>query len=269
MPYAYARCAALIVCVCLAGLASAPSARAETLRLGGTGSASELLRRLGPAFEAEGAVRLELIPSLGSSGAIRALADGAIDLAVTGRRLKPQELASGLSVLLALRTPFVLATSHRRPDAMTLADVADAFRSQRAAWSDGVPIRPILRPETESDITLIGELFPDIARAIVVARGRPDIPVAATDQDNAEMAEQTPGSLVMSTLTQITMERRDLRLVPIDGVEPTFENFERGLYTHTKSLFVVGTRGSASAERFAAFLRSSAGQRILRDAKVL
>ena len=89
----------------------------------------------------------------------------------------------------------MLATSHPNPDGLALADIANAFRSERATWSDGSPIRVILRPRSESDTALIGELFPGVASAIATARLRPDIPVAATDQDNADMAEQTPGSL--------------------------------------------------------------------------
>ena len=79
-------------------------------------------------------------------------------------------------------------------------------------------MRVILRPRSESDTALMGELFPGLAPAMAKARQRPDIPVAATDQDNADMAEQTPGSLVGSTLTQLELEERNLRLVPIDGV---------------------------------------------------
>jgi phosphate transport system substrate-binding protein len=268
VPFVHGRRAALVVCVCLSVLALALPARAETLRLGGTGSATALLRQLGAAFETESEIHLEVIPSLGTSGAVRALTDGALDVAVAGRPLKPEEGTAGLAVLLSLRTPFVLATSHPSPNGLTMAGIVEAFRSERAAWSDGAPMRPILRPRSEADTALMGELFPGLAAAIAAARVRPDIPVAATDQDNADMAEQTPGSLVGSTLTQIMLERRNLRPVPIDGVEPTFENFERGLYAHAKPLhFVARERRTPPVDRFIAFLRSPAGQRLLRDAK--
>ncbi len=229
-----------------------------------------MLKRLGAVFKADSGVEVVVVPSLGSSGAIRAVIDGALDLAVTGRALKPEEAAKGLTVAFTARTPFVLATSHPNPDGLALADIANAFRSERATWSDGSPIRVILRPRAESDTTLMGELFPGVASAIAIARLRPDIPVAATDQDNADMAEQTPGSLVGSTLTQLALEERNLRVVPIEGVAPTFENFERGLYRYAKPLnFIVPARPAPLVERFLAFLRSPAGQRVLREARVL
>jgi phosphate transport system substrate-binding protein len=261
------RAVALAACACFAVMAFAADATAETLRVAGTGSATELLKRLGAVFKTQSGIEVEALPSLGSSGAINALADGVLDLAVSGRALKPQESAQGLSVAFTARTPFVLATSHPSPNGMTLAAIADAFQSERAAWSNGSPIRVILRPRSETDTTLLGELFPGVAAAMEKARRRPDIPVAATDQDNADMAEQTPGSLVGSTLTQIRLEKRNLRLVPIEGVEPTFENFERGIYRHAKPLhFVAPARPAPLVERFIAFLRSPEGQRARREA---
>jgi phosphate transport system substrate-binding protein len=265
--FSRAGAATLAACVCLAVMALAVPATAETLKFAGTGSATELLRRLGAVFKIESGIEVEVVPSLGSSGALHALGDGLLDLAVSGRSLKPGESAKGLIVALTVRTPFVLATSHPDPSGMTLAGIADAFRSERATWSDGSPIRVILRPRSEADVPLMNELFPGVAPAMEKARQRPDIPVAATDQDNADMAEQTPGSLIGSTLTQIRLEKRRLRLVPIDGVEPTFENFERGIYPHAKPLhFVVPARTAPIVERFIAFLRSPEGQRALREA---
>lgn len=265
------RAVALAVCACLAATAPArPAAAGEAIRVGGTGSATELLHRLGAAFKAESGVDVEIIPSLGSSGAIRALGDGALDLAVAGRDLKPQEKALGLTIAFTARTPFVLATSHPHPNGLTLAEIADAFQSAHAVWSDGIPMRVILRPLSESDTGLMAELFPGLAPAMAKARQRPDIPVAPTDQDNADLAEQTPGSLIGTTLTQIELENRNLRLVPIEGVTPTIANFEGGTYRYTKLLhFVVRAQPAAPVESFIAFLRTPTGQKALRDAHAL
>jgi len=269
--FAPARALALAVQVCLAATAPAlPAGAADTLTVGGTGSANELLRMVGAAFEARSGVTVDVVASLGSTGAIHALADGVLDVVVAGRRLTPKEVSEGLSVALSVRTPFVLATSHPSPGTMTLGDIANAYRSERAVWDDGSPIRPILRPRTEADTALMGELFPGLAAAMAMARQRPDVPVAATDQDNADMAEQTPGSLIGSTLTQLRLEKRKLRVIPIEGLEPSFENFERGIYPYAKPLnFIVRTPPAASAERFIGFLRSPEGQAMLRKANIL
>src|ERR1039458_10262879 len=65
------------VAVFFAGLLLAGNAAAaETLRLGGTGSAIEMLRQVGAQFTAATGVKIDVVFSLGSTGAIRALGDG-------------------------------------------------------------------------------------------------------------------------------------------------------------------------------------------------
>ena len=80
------------------------------------------------------------------------------------------------------------------------------------------------------------------------ARQRPEIPVAATDQDNADLAERTPGSLVGMSLTQLLLEKRDLRTVAIDGLDATKANLRQRDYPYTKLLYFV-TRDAARRGR--------------------
>ena len=96
--------------------------------------------------------------------------------------------------------------------------IAQLYQSNDPTWADGTPIRIILRPTTDSDTWLLGQTFPGMSAAMAKVRKRADLSIAATDQDNADMAEKTPGSLVGATLTQLQGENRDLRFVPIDGV---------------------------------------------------
>lgn len=261
------RTIAILAAACLVLPIHSTSAAPETLRVGGTGAATELLRMVGTAFTQQSTVDVDVVPSLGSSGGIRAVADGVLQVAVSGRPLKPAEAGNGLSIALTARTAFVLATSHPAPDALRSSQIKGLYSSAKATWTDGSPVRIILRPRSESDTTLMAELFPGLATAIEEARHRPEISVAATDQDNAELAEQTPGSLIGTTLAQIVNEKRRLRTITLDGIEPTFENFESGTYPYVKILhFVLKANASPLAHRFIAFLRSPVGQQVLRQA---
>ena len=247
------------------------SAHAETseMRAGGTGSATALLRRLATEFERQRPDRVEIIANLGTGGAIRALADGALDLAVAGRPLKAEEQAQGLNVAIALQTPFIFATSHKSPTSLSAAELVKAFQGPDLTWSDRTPIRVILRPRSESDVLLMGSMFPGLAPAIEAARQRPGLPIAATDQDNADLAEQIEGSLASFSLTQLVLEKRDLRLVPIDGLIPTRESFGTGAYPYAKTLYFVARANSGDlVASFLAFVTSEKGQDILREAYV-
>jgi phosphate transport system substrate-binding protein len=250
-------------------LATSPTF-ADGFKAGGTGSATELLRVMGVLYAERTNNFIEVVPSLGSSGALRAIADGVIDLAVAARPLKSDEEAKGLGVALTVRSPFVMATSHQEPNGLTVPEIVAAFASADARWHDGVPIRIILRPRAESDTLLMNELFPLLAPAMDRARRRAEVPVAATDQDNADMAEQISGSLVASTATQLLLERRKLRAVAIDGVQPTLANFERGAYPFGKTLYLVVRRQpNPPLDGFIAFLRSAEGKAALRAANLL
>lgn len=254
----------------LAGAIFAGGATAQTLRVGGTGTSTGMLQQVGVEFSAATGVKVAVVPNLGSSGSLRALEDGKLDIAVPARPLNPKEAAAGLQQVGVLRTAYVLATSYARPHGLNGADIAKIFAAQKPTWPDGTPIRIILRPRSDTDTALLGQLFPGMAEAIEAVRGRAEVPTAATDQDNATLAERTPGSLVGTTVTQIKTEHRNLHIVPLDGVLPTFANFESGAYRYAKNLyFVVPRDSSAEVGRFMEFLRSPQGLKVLRDAEVL
>jgi len=257
--------AALWLCFVLSPAHAEPA----ELRAGGTGAATELLRQLGAEFGKETGYRTQVVASLGTTGALRALADGHLDIAVAGRALKPEEQAKGLKVALVVRTPFVLVTSHRAPNGLASADVVRAFADPDLAWADGTPIHVILRPRSESDVALITSLFPGLADTMEKARQRPEIPVAATDQDNADLAERTPGSLIGMSLTQLLLEKRDLRRVAIDGVDATRANYINGAYHYTKLLYIVTREPQGeAATAFLRFLDSARARDLMAEAFV-
>jgi len=242
----------------------------ETLRMGGTGSSLGLLEKVGAEFTSASGIKVAVIPSLGSSGALRALIDGKLDLAVSARPLKADESAAGLQQVAVLKTAFVLATSKPNPEGLNTSDLPWIFSEQGPIWSDGTPIRLILRPRSETDNALLGSITPGMDTAIEALRQRPEVPIAATDQDNADLAERMPGSLTGTTLTQIKTERRSLHAVPLNGVAPTFANFESGAYPFAKKLYlIVRTNGAPGALQFVEFLRSAAGLKALREAAAL
>jgi phosphate transport system substrate-binding protein len=242
------------------------AAAAETLRTGGTGGANAMLQKLGAAFTLQTEITVEVIPNLGSGGGIKAVADGLIDFTVSGRPLTREEAAKGLVEVLTTRTPFVIATSNRDAGQILSGDLGRLFGDASARWPDNTPVRAILRPPTETDNTVLYSLFPDTRAAIAKARLRNEVPVAPTDQDNQDLAEQMAGSLIATTLTQTLMEHRRLYLLPINGMAPTLINYENGSYPYGKELHFVFPAGNSSrSESFLAFLRSPQGEQLLRE----
>ncbi|WP_159460071.1 PstS family phosphate ABC transporter substrate-binding protein [Tistlia consotensis] len=252
----------------LAPALAVPAMAADALRIGGTGAALAVADALGKAFAAgRPEVEITVLPSLGSSGALRALADGAVELAIAARPLKPEERAAGLDAVLFARTPFVFVTARPSAQPLDSAALAALYADPAPHWADGTPLRIVLRPETDSDSTLLAERLPGMAGALALARRRPEVPVAATDQDNLRIAQEMPGSLTAATLLQLLGEGADLRLLPLDGVAPGLEALEAGRYPLFKELYLVTRRDAGPTTRaFLAFLASDRARTILRRA---
>lgn len=257
---------AALLAVLLGMFALAVPAAGQTMRLGGTGGAMGMAQRIADAYAATG-TRIEVIPGLGSSGAIKAVTDGAIEIAIASRRLKAEEEERGLTAVFFARTPMVWITSHPAPPGIRAAEIPGIFAEARPKWADGTPLNVVLRVASDTDVAIIEGYFPGLAEAFALARQRPEIPVTATDQDNTAVAEGLPGSFVHAGLSQIVTERPDLRVVPLDGVDPSVENLESGAYPYEKPFYLVYAADSAeAAARLLDFLRSEPGRTLLRDA---
>jgi phosphate transport system substrate-binding protein len=239
----------------------------ETLRVGGTGAAEAILLRLGVIFEAQHGTRIKVLPYLGSDGGIRALMDGVIDLAVIARPLTQAEASNGLKIALSGYTPFVLVTSWPNSVNLRSADLAKLYTAVDPRWSDGAPIRIILRPQFDSETTLMARFFPELGDALATARRRPDIAIAGSDDDNADLAVDTYGSLTASTYLQVASEQRPLKFISIDGREPSLAGVESGTYPYRKQLdIVIRNKGSDEVARLISFLRSAQARNLMRDA---
>jgi phosphate transport system substrate-binding protein len=242
------------------------AAAAEMLRLAGTGGATAMLQHVAAEFAVSSGIKIEVIPGLGSKGGIIAAADGVVDLAVSARLLNPDEVALGLTAIPFARTALVFVTSHPKPNSLNSTELTGIFTAVNPKWTDGSPIHLILRTRFDGDTLILEQAFQGMREAIAAARLRPEFPIAPTDQDSADLAERLPGSFVQAGLSQIKTEKRNLRFVPIDGVEPSLENLESGKYPYEKLFYLVySAKTKAAAERLLDFMRSANGRSILRE----
>ena len=240
---------------------------ADGVRIGGTGAALATmqalineLKRFEPGFMGI------VVPNLGSGGALKAIGAGAIDIAITTRALNTEERALGLVGFEFAKTPFVLATSKTNPPNVDLRQLADIYSGRQSNWPDNAPIRLILRPASDSDSTYLGALSPEIKQALAKALGREGLIIASTDQDAANNLERLQGAVGTSTLSLIQSENRPLRMLSINGVIPSLATLADGSYPYAKSFhFVTAATPSAAMVRFAKFVRSGEGRRVLQQ----
>lgn len=261
-PLSHIRRSVVVAVATLLLSAVAPAAPAQTLKLAGSGNGVATMEVLAAAYRArETKFQLHVIQNLGSNGAIKALAARAIDVAVIGRDLKGEETALGLTAFEYGRTPLVLGTNRREPKGLSLQEAADLFAGRITHWPDGVPVRLVLRPPTDSDTVLQSAWSPAMKEALNLAHARPGMVIAPTDRQSADQMERLPGSLGSTTLALILAEHRDLRVVPIGGVVPSVKALADATYPYFKRMYLV-TRGNEAdlAQRFADFVRSGEGR---------
>jgi phosphate transport system substrate-binding protein len=228
-----------------------------------------LFDRLAGAFaQQSGTGKAVIAPSLGSTGGIKAVAEGALDIGLSARPLKDEERSLGLASREIARTPFALAAGrHVNVDQLTRSEVAAIYRGSVQTWPGGERVRVVLRPPVESDTAIIRSLSPDMAAAVDDALKREGMLIALTDQENAKLLEGTPGAVGFISLAQVITEQRRLQVMALDGVRPAEKGVVNRNYPHMRRLFVVTKeRPSPSVARFLHFVASAEGRRILEAA---
>ncbi|GEJ55770.1 substrate-binding domain-containing protein [Anaeromyxobacter diazotrophicus] len=255
-----------------AGAAPAPAVAGDVIRVNGSGSALDMLKPLVLAYAASHRLeRFQLDPPLGSSGAMKALLGGALDVAALSRAVLPQEAAGGVRALAYGRTPLVIVT--HREVARSSVDSAELERIYSGAtptWPGGEPIRVVLRPMAETKTAVLRGLSPGMARADDIARARPWAIVAVTDPESNELVARTPGAIGAATLTSILVEGLPLRPLALDGVPGTVEALAQGRYRlATDITLVTSARSSPEALAFVEFACSAEGRALARKSGVL
>jgi phosphate transport system substrate-binding protein len=244
----------------------AGTAAATEIKIGGTGNALGTMQLLGDAYSRKHPdVKVTVLRSLGSSGALLAVPERVIDIGLSSRTLTDEERSKGLVAIEYARTPTVLAVAPKtKVTSLTREQLVDIYTGKLAQWPDGIVIRPILRQPGDDNTRQLKVLSPGIAQALVVAEKRPGLPYAMTDQEAAEKIESVPGAIGVSTLALILSEGRQIRSLPLDGVEPTVKNAASGRYPMVKAFFfITQSTPSPAVQQFISFVRSPAGRDIL------
>ena len=223
------------------------------------------IQRLGAAFTAAGGPPVEVLQSLGTSGGLKALSAGVIDLSVASRPTTPAEAATGVVTTHLASTALAFVTRQIEPSrAVTREQLEQIFTGDFTHWPEGTPVRFVRRQPSDSDWDIFETLSPGLARAVALARIRPGVPTFINDQDHAAALERLPGSFGGLTLGQVAAEERRLRPVAIDGVLPTLAAMESGAWPLVKHLFVAhGASPRPEALALVAFLRGPEAAEIL------
>ena len=240
----------------------------ETVRISGTGGAVGGMKLLGEAFgKKHPGVNVNILPSLGSSGGIKAVAAGKLDLAVSSRRIKDEEKVPGLVEEPYAKAAFIFATSSsNRAEGIGLSEIQDIYAGKKKTWPGGDKIFLILRPASDAFTDFLVKLSPGMKDAVRLAEKRPGLFTGITDQDAADQIERIPGSFGVTSYTLVASEKRKIKALAVDGIFPVGKNGVNDKYPYFMTLYLVHMkdRNTGAVRNFIDYIHSKEGEKILR-----
>ncbi|WP_350432365.1 substrate-binding domain-containing protein [Shewanella sp. H8] len=255
-------------CLSLAclGIFFCSSVWAENIIIGGTGNALGTMQILANAYQERNPdIHITVLPSIGSSGAIKAVPRGKIDIGLSTRGFKKTEFTAEASVIEYARTPTVIAVSNNLDVTdISIDELVDIYNGKQTIWPNGDLVRPIIRQHDDDNTKQLEKLSPELKNAIQFAEKRTGLLFASTDQETVEKIEQTPGSFGVTTLALILSEKRSIHALKLNGVKPTAETCIAGSYPMIKHFhFILPKNIPIYVADFISFVNSTIGKEIL------
>ena len=257
----------LLVACLLAHCCVLTPLNAESLIVGGSGADLGVFSQLARQFSQQNpSIKIKVLPSMGSSGGIKALLHNKIDLALTSRKLRSNEITADIRSLHYASTPLVFVVAEASSQtSISRAQVNKIYADELRQWSDGSPLRVILRPTKDSDTKILMDVVADCDTCFRQIYQRKGVPVALTDQESADMVARVPGAIGTSTLTLILGENKPLKALQLDGITPSAETLKNKSYPMYKELYLVFRQGNKNLQKFIEYVYSEPAQMILMD----
>lgn len=225
----------------------------------GSGSNLPLTRAMAAKCQANDAqLRISIDESIGSTGGIRALRDGAIDIGLISRALRPVEQDNNFMVLPYARVPVWLAVHPSVAQiSVSSQQILELFSGQKSVWDNGDPAIVLQRERGDSAHEAVGSKLPGFADANDRAWKTQRFRVLYHDRAMQDALVGTPGAIGLFDASAALTQHLPLKSLQFNGISATLENVAAGRWPFFKDLaFVVPRTASAAVKRF---LRCAAG----------
>ncbi|MDH3976010.1 MAG: substrate-binding domain-containing protein [Deltaproteobacteria bacterium] len=236
------------------------------LVIAGTGDSQLLLRTLAKAFEKKyKKVKVDVPDSIGSSGGIRAVAEGAADLGRVAREIKEIEKKYKLNYMLFARSPVVFAVnpSVRGVDNVSRSNILKIMKGEISSWTelggDEYKIYIVQREFGDSSRTAIGNIIPELKEMKEMV-GK----TFFSTPDTVAALSRYQYTLGYTSLSAI--KGTDLIILKVDGIYPSAENIINDSYPYVVPLgFVWQGKLKGLKKKFINFVKSKEGKRIITE----
>jgi phosphate transport system substrate-binding protein len=233
----------------------------DALELAGSGSNLPLTRRLLEAWRRRTGHHFILHSSIGTTGGVQAVRDGAVHVGLLSRPLHAHELAEterDFERIAYAWSVVVLAANPSVPDRdIATTELLDLLRGRPSWWSDGSARVIMLRERGDSSHRVAILRIPGFREAEHEAQIYGRFRVLYSDVELRYALLGTPGAVGFTDLGAGAIDGLPLHPLSIDGVEPTLDNARAGRYRLVKPLLLLVPRArDERTESFVRYLRS-------------
>lgn len=240
----------------------------QVIRLAGSGSNLPLTREIAEAFMRRfPSKRVIVFESVGSTGGVRAVSDGVVDLGLVSRPLRPAEDGLGLVVIPYARVAVAAVANLDVPESgLRRRELVDVYAGERRRWGNDAPIVVLQRERGDSSHEAVDRALPEFAAVNDAAYRQERWRVVYNDRAMYEALVSTPGSIGLLDVGATQTQALALKVLELDGVRPTEANLRSGRYPFAKDLSFISVEQPAGlAAEFVEFIRSSDGQALIRQ----
>jgi phosphate transport system substrate-binding protein len=233
----------------------------ETVTIPGTGSSQLILRDAAAGFmKANPGIKVVIPDSSGTGGGYKAVGEGAAPLGRVSRRPNEKEAGYNLTYLQFGKTPVVIATHPGvKVKSLTWAQARDLVTGKVANWSEvGGPdqkVRVIARAPNEANFSAIKKNVPEWKDLVITEKSK----MANTDGETVQFIAENEGALGIITLSDA--KEKGLNIPIMGGVKYS----DAGYPVFVDMALVHKGTLDGAAKKFADFLFSAEGQRVMKD----
>ncbi|MBI4277291.1 MAG: substrate-binding domain-containing protein [Armatimonadetes bacterium] len=236
------------------------------MRISGSGEGLPVVQKLAEAYTRErGDARIEFAAGVNTGGAIRGVAQGTLDLAVSARPLSPEEAREALVSRPFARDAVVFAVRLPNPVlGLSTSQVRAIYGGIATNWQQiGGPAEPIIvlnRNEGDSGHGVLMKIMngqPVRARTVVLNKSK----------DMVAALESTPYALGYAAAGLLRIyQARNVRVLALDSVMPSADSIARGTYPWHLTYALISRRDASPAvARFVDFAAGPAALPVLKE----
>lgn len=261
---------AIRIAACIIGPALALPVQAQSadrIVIDGSTGVTPLVAALAKAYrEQHPGATVEIGKGLGTKARIQALSEDKIDIAMASHGLDVEDMKRRGMAVLEIGKIAVVFGVNTSVSVTDLAEnqICDIYSVKVRNWKElggpDLPLVPLTRPDSEVDAQVVREKI-GCLKDLKMPESVKVMPKAG---EMAQGLAATSGAIGMTTMTAVEQSQGRVKALSLAGIAPTADNVQNKTYGPTRDSFLVSkVAASPAVARFLAFVRSSAGEKVI------